>query len=197
MRALIYTSSGYALAFWLAFLIWVVPETVGSKLQRATGMAVRQDRGSQTVLIGLLWVSLIVAFSAAGLFHGASITWHRMTLFYLGVVFMLLGVALRWWSIRVLGRYFTREVAVWPDQRVVERGPYRFVRHPAYSGTLLTMLGIGLALTNWVSLAAIMLCNLAGHLYRVHVEERALSTALGQPYRDYTRRTRRFIPFLF
>lgn len=91
----------------------------------------------------------------------------------------------------------TRSVAVQLGQQVVQRGAYRYIRHPAYSGTLLTMLGIGLAMTNWASLIAVMLGALVGHLYRVKVEEEVLSTGLGQPYVEYMRHTRRFIPFVF
>jgi protein-S-isoprenylcysteine O-methyltransferase Ste14 len=75
--------------------------------------------------------------------------------------------------------------------------PSRFIRHPAYSGTLLTILRIGLALTNWLRLIATLGCTLIGHLYRVRVEEAALCKTLGQPYADYMQRTRRFIPFVF
>ena len=109
---------------------------------------------------------------------------------------MLLGVALRWYAVETLGRYFTRTLTVQADQSVVDVGPYRYVRHPAYSGTLLTMLGVGLALMNWASLLAIMVCAGAGYGYRMHIEERFLREELGQPYIDYMRRTRRLIPFV-
>jgi len=79
----------------------------------------------------------------------------------------------------------------------VQTGPYRYIRHPAYSGTFLTMLGVGLAMTNWASLMALLLCVFSGHLYRVHVEEKALIRAIGQPYIEYMRHTRRFIPWVF
>jgi protein-S-isoprenylcysteine O-methyltransferase Ste14 len=104
---------------------------------------------------------------------------------------------LRWYAIWTLGRYFTRDVAVSAEQQVVQRGPYRAIRHPAYSGTFLTMLGVGLAVTNWASLAVLLTGVLLGHLYRVHVEEKALMQTIGQPYIDYMRRTRRFIPLVF
>ncbi|MCL4394660.1 MAG: isoprenylcysteine carboxylmethyltransferase family protein, partial [Chloroflexi bacterium] len=117
--------------------------------------------------------------------------------FGIGEALMLVGVALRWYAIRVLGQYFTRDVAVRPDQPVVQSGPYRYIRHPAYRGTLLTMLGLGLTVTNWTSLVAIMVCTLLGYAYRVSVEEQALREKIGQPYVDYMRRTRRFIPFVF
>jgi protein-S-isoprenylcysteine O-methyltransferase Ste14 len=56
---------------------------------------------------------------------------------------------------------------------------------------------LGLALANWASLVALPDCGLAGLLYRVRVEERALTEALDWPYVDYMRRTKRFITFLF
>ena len=114
-----------------------------------------------------------------------------------GLVLMLLGVAVRWWAIAVLGRFFTLDVAVRSAQPVVQTGPYRWVRHPAYSGVLLTLLGVALALANWASLVATLAGGISGLLYRVRIEERALQTALGQPYVDYMRSTKRFVPFLF
>ncbi len=62
---------------------------------------------------------------------------------------------------------------------------------------LLSLPGVGLALANWASIVALLACGLIGHLYRVRVEERALKKALGQPYVDYMRRTKRFIPYVF
>jgi protein-S-isoprenylcysteine O-methyltransferase Ste14 len=91
----------------------------------------------------------------------------------------------------VLGRFFTRDVATQTGQTVVQDGPYRFIRHPAYSGTLLTLLGIGLTLGNWLALLVVLIS------YRVRVEEQALVDALGEPYRVYMRGARRFIPFVW
>src|SRR5690348_10749258 len=119
------------------------------------------------LLIGLLWSGVAVSFVLAELFPAAALSWQRTTFFGIGISFILLGVALRWYAIRILGRYFTRDVAVSSDQKVVQDGPYRYIRHPAYSGTFLTMLGVGLALTNWASLVILLLCVFAGHLYRV------------------------------
>jgi protein-S-isoprenylcysteine O-methyltransferase Ste14 len=156
----------------------------------------RKDQGSLFVLVTLLVVGIFLAFSWSEL-PGATITWHRPVVFAVGVALMLVGVALRWWAVRSLGRFFTTDVAVVPQQQVIQRGPYRFIRHPSYSGTLLTMLGLGLAMTSWASLVANMFCTLAGLAYRVRVEEQALSAELGRPYVEYMRRTRRFIPFMF
>ena len=144
-----------------------------------------------------MFAGLILGLWLAPFVSAATVTWNRVAIYWIGIACMLLGVALRWYAIRTLGRFFTRDVAVRGDQTVVQTGPYRLIRHPAYSGTLLTLLGIGLALTNWASVVAIVGGGLIGHLYRVRVEEDALKRALGQPYEDYMRRTKRFIPFVF
>lgn len=156
-----------------------------------------RDRDSLAILLGLQWTGLALNFLFAWIIRAAAIPWQRTVIFVLGVAFILLGVALRWYAIRVLGGYFTRDVAVSRGQPVVEQGPYRLIRHPAYSGTLLTMLGVGLATTNWAGLMALLVCAFLGHLYRVNVEEKALAQAIGQPYIEYMRRTKRFIPLLF
>lgn len=66
----------------------------------------------------------------------------------------LAGFAMRRWSEMTLGRYFTFTVMTSADQPVITNGPYRFVRHPGYSGVLLVVLGAGLVTGNWVGLAA-------------------------------------------
>jgi protein-S-isoprenylcysteine O-methyltransferase Ste14 len=81
------------------------------------------------------------------------------------------------------------------DQTVVDRGPYRFVRHPSYSGSLLTVLGVLLCSTNWATLACFLLA-LPGFAYRIRIEEQALADALGRPYLEYMRRTKRLLPFV-
>src|SRR5436305_2085961 len=195
MKPLIYGWNVYALLFWIVYIVWFVLEMIGAVAQRVRAGAQKQDRGSMVVLIVGLYVGVLLNFALPGLFPGATITWNRPVLFFIGLTLMVLGIILRQYAIRVLGRYFTRIVATRADQPAVQNGPYKFIRHPAYSGTLLTLLGIGLAMTNWASLAAILVCSFIGFFYRVLVEERALRTSLSQPYVEYMGRTKRFVPF--
>jgi protein-S-isoprenylcysteine O-methyltransferase Ste14 len=199
MRPLIVSDNAYAIAFASAALIWYIPDRIIAFWLRSKRdpTAHQQDRGSYFVLIGSIVVGGIVGLLLADNWTGAAIPWLRPQVTIAGIVLVLLGGVLRWWAILTLGRYFTFDVAVRATQKVVQSGPYRFVRHPAYSGTLLCLLGIGLALANWASLVAILASTCIGLLYRVRVEERALTDALGQPYADYMRRTQRFIPFIF
>ena len=136
-------------------------------------------------------------FSLSLLLPQAAISWKRTSLFFVGICFMLLGIALRWYSAGTLGKYFTFDVAIQTGQTLVEVGPYRYLRHPSYSGALLTLLGFGLALGNWLGLAANLSSMGFAYAYRISVEEAALVSALGESYKQYMRRTWRLVPFLF
>jgi protein-S-isoprenylcysteine O-methyltransferase Ste14 len=87
-------------------------------------------------------------------------------------------------------------VAIAPEQPVIEAGSYRLIRHPSYTGFLITLLGFGLSCTNWLSLLVLMGCALIGFSYRIHVEGHVLQEHLGLRYQEYTRRTKRLIPFV-
>jgi protein-S-isoprenylcysteine O-methyltransferase Ste14 len=96
----------------------------------------------------------------------------------------------------MLGSRFTYVVQAAPDQAVVERGAYKYVRHPSYTAGLLLYGGIGLALGNWVSLAFSLIPLALAYGYRIAVEERALVQTIGAPYAAYMKRTHRLIPFV-
>jgi protein-S-isoprenylcysteine O-methyltransferase Ste14 len=187
---------GYSVAFGIAFAIWVIPEWIGSFFQRSKGNATRRDRGSFLVLQAALCVGMGLGFVFAWRVPGATVTWHPHAVFGMGIGLMLAGVAFRWYAISLLGRFFTRDVAIQPGQYVIQAGPYRLIRHPSYAGSLMTCLGVGLALTNWLSVVAILALVYLGFLYRVTIEERALCETLGVQYVSYMKRTKRFIPFV-
>jgi len=107
------------------------------------------------------------------------------------------GIALRAWSVRTLGQYFTYVVKVSPDQKVVDTGPYRLIRHPSYAGGALTGVGIGLSMRYALGPAIIGGAMLASYLIRIAVEEPALAEGIGEPYRAYMARTKRLIPFIW
>ena len=88
-------------------------------------------------------------------------------------------------------------VVVSDDQRLVDSGVYKFIRHPIYSGVILELLGFGVALSNWLSILLLLLPNLASLAYRIFVEEKVLEKHFGDDYLAYERRTKRLIPGLF
>ncbi|MBA2677105.1 MAG: isoprenylcysteine carboxylmethyltransferase family protein [Ktedonobacteraceae bacterium] len=182
-----------------SFLIWRVMEASVdiSTFKRLRAGAQRQDKGSHVVLLCLIVFGLLFGMLLALKVPATAITSAPDIFFWLGIVLMYAGIALRLYAIKVLGRFFTTSVAVAPEQTVIETGPYRLIRHPSYTGILITLLGLGLSLTNnWLSLLAIMGCVLIGFSYRIRVEEHVLQEHLGQRYREYMRRTKRLIPFV-
>jgi protein-S-isoprenylcysteine O-methyltransferase len=104
---------------------------------------------------------------------------------------------LRWYSIFFLGRFFTVDVAVAADQHVIDTGPYRFIRHPSYTGVLLAFLGLALCFGNAATLFMLVVPTTAVFLYRIRIEEAALQSGLGEPYKQYMQRTKRLLPFVY
>ena len=199
MLPLIYTTPAYIITFVSVIVISRVSETIGIYWRRSQRdpTARQADRGSLVVMSVVTGGGVIVACALAAVWTGAAIPWLRPQVTIAGMVVILLGTALRWWAIFTLGRYFTIDVAVRSTQSVVQSGPYRFVRHPSYTAILIMLLGVGMVLANWASLVVILAGGLIGLLYRIRVEERALVEALGKPYMDYMRRTKRLIPLIF
>ena len=182
-------------AFWAVFYIWFGSELWIGYRRRPPASSARQDAGSRFAVIGSVWATVAASMALSFALPDAAIKSGRTWLFSVGLVLMLTGMALRWYSIRVLGASFTVDVATRPGQEVMQSGPYRWVRHPSYTGALLTLVGILLCCLNVASLAAIVVVAV-GYAYRIRVEERALANDLGPPYREYMRRTKRLIPFV-
>jgi protein-S-isoprenylcysteine O-methyltransferase Ste14 len=187
----------FALIFWGTFASWILPEVNAWRGKRSVDPSKARDQGSLKLIVILWWIGIVVGFLFSMLLPQAAISWKRTSLFALGICFMLLGIALRWYSAAVLGKYFTFDVAIQSGQILVEAGPYRYIRHPSYSGALLTLLGFGLALGNWAGLVSALSCLGLAYAYRIPVEESALALALGETYKQYMKRTWRLVPFLF
>ncbi len=182
----LFTHNLLDLGVWLAsFLIWRVME-VGVDIRtfkRLRAATQPQDKGSHVVLLCLIVFGICLSVLLALKVPGTAIASASVFLLWLGILLIYVGIALRLYAIKVLGRYFTTSVAVAPEQTVIEAGPYRLIRHPSYTGLLMILLGFGLSLTNnWLSLLVMMGCALIGLSYRIQVEERVLQEHLGQRY---------------
>ncbi len=194
MRLLIYTWP-YAVVFWTA-LVWAFTPEFRIVSRRAEPSTSPQDLNSKRFIAAGQGVAVFAAFAIAAAVPSAALA-HRVWSFWMGVTAITGGSVLRRHCWRMLGASFTGAVIVKPNQTVVDRGAYRYVRHPSYTAGAIMFLGIGLALANWVSVAVLLGAVSLVYAYRVRVEERALLAVIGDPYRHYMSRTRRFVPFLF
>jgi protein-S-isoprenylcysteine O-methyltransferase Ste14 len=187
----------YALVFW-AVNIWAfLPErkVVQGGLEGAR-RADSKDSSSTKVILGGTAAATFLAYPAAFVKAWSFPKNWEVPLFVAGVLMILLGSLLRRYCWRVLGEYFTGDVTARPDQPVINSGPYRLVRHPSYTAGMMMLIGVGLALGNWVSLALLTIATIATYSYRVAIEERALLETIGEPYRSYMKERKRFIPYI-
>ena len=155
-------------------------------------VSVRAEVVFRAVFLGaiLLWPIGRAVVPAADIGGGA---W----LFTLVTVIGWLGLLLRWWSFASLGKYFTVTVQTAEDQFVVAHGPYRVLRHPSYTGLLLTFAGGGLIVDNRVSAAGAVAVLLVALIYRLRIEEHALHEALGDRYQQFAANRARLIPYVW
>jgi len=194
----LFPSSFAALVFSFVFILWILSEVIGAGVQplirggrRARRR--RQDRGSFLLIYAGVVVYFIIAFS----FAGSGVGELPSSVFYLGIFIMVLGIVIRQWAIAVLGRFFSRTVAVQEKQTVVEAGPYRYVRRPSYTGALVFFVGFGLALQSWGAVLALVPIFAVVYGYRMYIEEKLLIAELGEAYISYSHRTKRLIPYVF
>lgn len=177
-------------------LLWIGSEAVYNR-RRSGDRRREQDRGTLRLLhvavYGAIAVALLLAWQGVGRF---AMPW-RPALLWTGYALMAAGLLLRAWSVRVLAEHFTVDVAIRPGHALIRSGPYRLLRHPSYTGALLTFHGFALALGSAWSLAVVAVVVTAAFLWRIEVEEAVLRRAFPDAYADYARQTRRLIPFVW
>jgi len=164
--------------------------------KRSKAGSVSRDRGSLGLLWAVILVSVGLAIASALLVPQANgVLLHAVR--FLGVALVVAGLSLRWYAIIYLGRFFTVDVSVAADQKVVDSGPYRVIRHPSYAGALVAFFGLGICSENYGSLAVLVLPVTVAFLRRIAIEEAALGEALGGAYTAYAARTKRLVPWTY
>ena len=156
----------------------------------AHGGAREDDRSSYL----LICVAGIVAVAAAVVARSAGLALAPPAVQYAGLLLIVAAAALREWAIVKLGRFFSRTVQIESGHRLIRDGPYRRIRHPAYTGMILIYLGLALALGTWAGAAAALAIMLAATIYRITIEEEVLVASFGDEYCDYMRSTWRLFP---
>jgi protein-S-isoprenylcysteine O-methyltransferase Ste14 len=179
----------------LTLAAWVLLEVGVRVRERMQGKGRRdRDRATRVWIALALGAAIALAFTARSQAPSVRLPMPARTV---GVVVMWLGLAVRVWAIAALGGAFRTTIEVDPDQAIVSTGPYRWVRHPSYTGLLLIVAGFGLSTGNWLSLAACVAVPLPALVRRIHLEEAELNRVLGEAYRSYESGRARLIPRLW
>ena len=181
--------------FIIAFVLWVASELFNRFWPRhhlSVATTQHKDQGSYWIIFLIVWGSMIISLVSRSLNLGV---FHN-NLQYVGLGIEMLGIVLREWAVVALGRFFTVVVSIVPGQTLVQSGPYRWLRHPAYTGSILTFFGFAVALGAWIAALVVLLLCLVGFLYRIRVEEKVLADVFGKEYQTYMQRTWRLFPGL-
>jgi protein-S-isoprenylcysteine O-methyltransferase Ste14 len=177
---------GVIIVYWFRRIRFWMPR-VGGAIQKEE----RNDWSFWLIVIGMIAAFYLPAleylFVAASLPHGL---WMQVT----GLLLVALGSVLFIWARRVLGKFYSGHVSILDGQPLVQHGPYRFIRHPAYAGYLLIAFGLALGYSSLIGFVAILSFLLPAVIYRVRVEENLLGEHFGGIFEDYVSRTRRLIP---
>jgi protein-S-isoprenylcysteine O-methyltransferase Ste14 len=190
---LVFRHGAAEVAFTALLLTWAVFETVMRGLQALRAKGPNPRDPSYYVLVPALLAAIVAAEvlgRRGGLPWPGGLVWPVVA----GLVLMAAGIGLRAWSILTLGRFFQYQIKVQPGHQVVTRGPYRFVRHPSYTGIAMVLAGIALASGDVWSLVAVAVLGGAGLAVRIRAEERQLTQALGAEYEGFAAGRKRLVP---
>ena len=179
--------------FITALATWAVFEFVMRVRQRLRSKGPASLDRSALVLVPCLVGSVVAAQllgRRGGLLWPGGLVWPVVA----GVALIAAGIGLRAWSIATLGRFFQYWIQVQPGHRVVTSGPYRYVRHPSYTGLALVLAGIALASDDIWSLVAVAILGGAGLAVRIRAEERQLTQSLGADYEQFAAGRKRLVP---
>jgi protein-S-isoprenylcysteine O-methyltransferase Ste14 len=149
--------------------------------------------------LGIIWAAITVAITTAvlvAIYKNVPILETNL-LKYIGLVLVVAGVIVRLIAIRTLGKFFTVNLSIDTGHRLIETGLYKYVRHPSYSGSLLSFLGLAMFFNNWICLFVIMIPISAAFIYRINTEEKLLLRQPGLKYDQYMQNTKRLIPFVY
>ena len=182
--------------FWVSYSGWAAIELGIWSRDRARVKGRRDDRFS------MLAIALGITAGIFAAFYGAHVAETRIAapgtlLVGLGIVLIWSGIVFRLWAVRTLGRFFRVTVTTQEDHRLIDRGPYRRLSNPSYTGAMITMAGIGLAMGNWLSLAGMILFPMLGFAWRIRVEEQSLRTRFGADFEAYRQSRWALIPPLW
>jgi protein-S-isoprenylcysteine O-methyltransferase Ste14 len=182
--------------FEFIWISWLLSEILLNRLLRSKSKYAKElDKNS----LNLIWIAIIASmtFGILNAIYWFAPVIHTNLFLYLGSALIITGMIIRFIAIRTLGKFFTVNLALHTDQSLIRAGIYKYIRHPSYTGSLLSFFGFGLSLNNWLSLIIIIVPILITFINRINIEERLLLEQFGLTYAEYKKKTKRLIPMIY
>ena len=183
--------------FYIISFAWIISEIVLSRMKKSDFENSINDYDKKT--LKTIWITILFSL-AIGIFV-STFSFGRISILpyqqIIGLILITLGLLIRWTSILKLKDSFTVDVSIRKDQTIIKDGIYKFIRHPSYSGSLLSFLGLSLVLTNVFTILIIVVPITIAFLHRIKIEENVLTDVIGTEYVEYSKQTKKLIPFIY
>ncbi len=184
------------LLFYSIYFLWFISEVLLNRLIRS-GKSDKKAKDKNTEIY--LWMAVVFTITISVYISAAypTLVLCNDKIKLIGLIIIVLGVIFRFIAIKQLGRFFTVNVTIRNDHQLIQSGLYKYLRHPSYCGSLISFLGFGISLNNWLSIIFIIIPYSLAVMYRIKVEEKVLTEQFGKQYLDYKKHTKRIIPFIY
>lgn len=184
------------LAFTIIYIIWFLSETLLNRLLHSKSTD-KQNADKNSLLI--IWITVVAAIILA---MYISINYYfpiypNVTIQYIGLGIIVLGIILRIAAVLSLGKFFTVDVTIREDHQLKKDGMYKYLRHPSYFASLLSFIGFGISINSWPGLLLIVVAVMTVFIFRIKIEEKILIGQFGREYMDYMKSTKGIIPFVY
>lgn len=180
---------GIIVVYWIRGIRFWRPRAVGELLQQE-----QTDRSFWAIVLGMIPAFYLPPLEY--LFFEAILPRTR-GMQILGLLIIFLGSILFLWARRALGNFYSGHLSVVEGQPLVQHGPYRFIRHPAYAGYVLIALGLSIGYSSLLGLIVILCLLIPTVIYRIHVEDAVLAEHFGNQFKSYVRKTKCLLPYVW
>lgn len=185
------------LAYFL-MICYLIIERLLRKGQKARSFrAGVSDRGSSQIMYFYMSFSAVLMLLAPVLNVYKIGSWNIVYVGWLGLLIMVVGLSIRYWAAKTLGKFYTRTLRVIEGQKIIDQAPYNIIRHPGYLGVFMIGIGASLAVGNWYVLLAIVIIGIISFVYRINAEEKMLKSRFGEEYKIYRKKTWKLIPLIY
>jgi protein-S-isoprenylcysteine O-methyltransferase Ste14 len=172
-------------------LVWLTQPTFNAEETKANQS---KDKNSIFLIVGMLFPSLLIPILIWAYTYTEQ---QQNTLSISGIILIVTGIIFRIWSIYTLGKNFTAAVMFKEKHQLITTGPYRFLRHPSYTGAFFAIIGCAFLLETYLGALIAAACMFTAYYFRITAEEKALVDFFGNDYKELQKRTYKMIPFIW